>query len=75
MTSSHEVGYESNFMVGVITLWSNSLSDFKLTKLFGIENFQVAKDFGKVLITLFVLIFAGLNFRDVKNKKREINDP
>ena len=46
-------------MVSVITLWSYIFLGLKLTKLFGIEKFSVAKDSGKVLI---IIIYCFYNY-------------
>ncbi len=39
-------------MVRVISIRRTTPADFKLTKLFGIDNFSVAKEFGKVFIII-----------------------
>ncbi len=46
-------------MVRVISIRCTTPADFKLTKLFGIDDFSVAKDFGKVFIIImycFIII-------------------
>ena len=48
-------------MVGVISIWSRTPAGFKLTKFFGIENFSIAKDSGKVLIIVIYIVFIIIN--------------
>ena len=46
-------------MVRVISIPHSTLAGFKLTKLFGIYDFSVAKDSGKVLI---IIIYCFYNY-------------
>ncbi len=46
-------------MVRVISIRRTTPADFKLTKLFGIDDFSVAKDFGKVFI---IIIYCFYNY-------------
>ncbi len=46
-------------MVRVIAIRRTTPADFKLTKLFGIDDFSVAKDFGKVFI---IIIYCFYNY-------------
>ena len=43
-------------MVRVISVLHSTPAGFKLTKLFGIDDFSVAKDPGKVLIIIIIII-------------------
>ena len=52
MTSSPLVLYNNEFMVRLISRQRGGLAAPKLTKLFGIDDFPVAKDSGKVLIII-----------------------
>ncbi len=52
-------------MVRVISIRRTTPADFKLTKLFGIDDFSVAKEFGKVFIIIiycFYNYYYGNNF-------------
>ncbi len=46
-------------MVRVFSIRRTTPADFKLTKLFGIDDFSVAKDFGKVFI---IIIYCFYNY-------------
>ena len=46
-------------MLGVISIRSCTPAGFKLTKLFGIDDFSAAKDFGKVFI---IIIYCFYNY-------------
>ena len=51
-------------MVRLISRQRGGLAALKLTKLFGIDNFPVAKDSGKVLIIIYcylIIIMSALN--------------
>ena len=50
--SSPLVLYNNKFMVRLISRQRRDLAAFKLTKLFGINDFPAAKDPGKVLIII-----------------------
>ncbi len=46
-------------MVRVISIRRTTPADFKLTKLFGIDNFSVSKEFGKAFI---IIIYCFYNY-------------
>ena len=50
-------------MVRVICIRHSSTAGFKLTKLFGIYDFSVEKDSGKVLI---IIIYCFYNYAETK---------
>ena len=59
MTSSPYVLYKRWLLLGVISIQSCTPAGFKLTKLFGIDDFSAAKDFGKVFI---IIIYCFYNY-------------
>ena len=59
MASSPYVLYKKWLLLGVISIRSCTPAGFKLTKLFGIDDFSAAKDFGKVFI---IIIYCFYNY-------------
>ena len=59
MTSSPYVLYKKWLLLRVISIRRCTPAGFKLTKLFGIDDFSVAKDFGKVFI---IIIYCFYNY-------------
>ena len=59
MTSSPYVLYKKWLLLRVISTRRCTPAGFKLTKLFGIDDFSAAKDFGKVFI---IIIYCFYNY-------------
>ena len=59
MTSSPSVLYKNWLLLRVISIRRRTPAGFKLTKLFGIDDFSTAKDFRKVFI---IIIYCFYNY-------------
>ena len=57
MTSSPYVLYKNWLLLRVISTRRCTPAGFKLTKLFGIDDFSAAKDFGKVFIIIIYCLY------------------
>ena len=58
-------------MVRVISIRHSTPAGFKLTKLFGIYNFSVAKDSGKVFIFVIIAFISIYFLCNTSNNKKE----